>query len=106
MPAAPAFQHSGQHGVREAHQRINVDGDQVVLSVGVDLLQPAVRPEARIIDQDVDLAAAQCCNQRLDASLAAEVADDEFDVDARSRLLNSLLHLRQTCFVPSGQHQG
>ncbi len=102
----PAFQHPGQNRMRQTHQRIDVDGDQVAVSVGVDLLQRAVGPEARIVDQDVDHPATQSRNQSLDTCLAAEVAHDEFDIDERSQSLNSLPHLRETCFVPSGQNQG
>ena len=102
----PACQHAGQHRVREAHQRVDVDGDQVTVAVGVDVLQSAVCPEARIVDEDVDLPSVQCRNQSLDARLAAEVADHEFDVDARSQSLHSLPHFRQTRFVSPGEYQG
>ena len=89
----------------EAHQRVDVDGDQVVVPVGVDLRQPAVGAEPRIVDQDVDHPSVQYRNQGLDARLAAQVTDHEFDVDARSQSLNSLPHLRQTRLVSPGEHQ-
>ena len=101
----PAFQHSGQHRVGEAYQRVDVDGDQVAVAVGIDLREPTVGAEARIVDQDVDHPSVQHRNQRLDARLAAQITDDEFDVDARRQSLNSLPHLRQPRLVPAGEHQ-
>ena len=102
----PACQHSGQNRVSEVHQRVDVDRDQVVLPVRVDLFQPPVGAEPRIVDQDVDHSPVESRNQGLDACLAAQVADHEVDVDARRRLLNSLLHFRQTRLVSPGEDQG
>jgi hypothetical protein len=38
--------------------------------------------------------------------LAAQVADRDFDVDARSQSLNSLPHVGQTRFISPGEDQG
>ena len=95
-PPTPACQHSRQHRVRQTHQRVDVDGDQVAIAVRVDLLQRTVGAEPRVVDQDVHHTSVEHADEGVDARLSAKITHHEFDVDAGSQAPNPLLHLRQT----------
>lgn len=42
--------------MREADQRVDVDGDELMFAFGVSLTDSAVGAESRIVDQGADIA--------------------------------------------------
>ena len=61
--------------------RRHVDGDKLVLPLGVDVGHRAVGAEARVVHQHVDLTIAKRRDKSPDALVGAQITDDKVDRD-------------------------
>ena len=89
----------------QPHQRIDIDGDELVFPLRIDLGHSTVCSESRVVHQHADLAATERRDQLVDAIPRCEIPDDHFDVNSRRVLLQPPPDLVQPGRVAPGKQQ-